>query len=89
MSKMIYNQCTLVKRESTNDPDAKIVTTQVSYIPKKYAQLNRVLKLKEGDIWEDGWKITSVGSDTPEDQVPDVHSDIKGHRKMTGDSIKK
>lgn len=86
---MIYNQCTLVKRESTNDKDATIVSTRVSYIPKKYAILNKILKLKNNDVWEDGWKVTFVGPDTPEDQVPDVHSDIKGHRKMTGDSIKK
>ena len=88
MSKLVYNQCTL-QRDESRGPAIKVTTHMVSYIPKKYAQVNRILRLKNGDDWEDGWKVTFVGPDTPEDQVPDVHSDIKGHRIMTGDSLKK
>ena len=54
--------------------------TQVSYIPEKYAEVDHILKLK-GD---DGWLVVFAGELV---DPPDVHKQIKGHRKNTGDSL--
>lgn len=83
MSKEKYNQCILEKIVPNG------TQTQVSWIPKAFAIKNKVLKLRDpkfGD-WEDGWKVTSVGTES--DDVPDSHIAIKEHRKRTGDSLPK
>jgi hypothetical protein len=78
-----YKQCGLQKKTNNG------YISQVSWIPTKYAILNQVLKLKdENDKWEDGWKITTVGTEVIE-EVPDLHKAVRMHRKATGDSMKK
>ena len=47
-----YKQCRLKKGN----------TQQVSWIPSKFAKLNKVLKLKTADGWDDGWMVESAGS---------------------------
>lgn len=81
MKTVFYKQCTLSKKDGT---------TQVSWIPEKFALLNKVLKLKENEKWDDGWIVKKVGDfRKSEEQLPDSHKDIKHHRKNTGDSLPK
>lgn len=75
---MKYRQCQLVKENITT----------VSWIPEKYAKLNKVLKLKNNDVWTDGWIVTTVSEDSiDESNLPDYRKDIRNHRKATGDSL--
>lgn len=77
-----YRQCSL-HNIYTN-------SLQVSYIPDKFAILNKIIKLKENEQWVDGWKVVYVSSRAVDEvNLPNVHKDVKGHRKMTGDSMRK
>ena len=84
MAKTIeYRQCTLRK---TYAPSSSAVT--VSFIPGKFAQCQRVLKLKlSDDSWDDGWVVEHVGASITDSQLPDTHAAIKSHRNATGDSL--
>lgn len=76
MSKKInYCQCRLQKKN----------THQTSYIPEEYAVKGKFIKLRDGEgVWDDGWEVMSVVRS--EDAVPDWYSEIKHHRKNTGDA---
>lgn len=56
LMKESYCQCLLQKKV----PDGTV--TQLSYIPEPFCKEGKVLKLKENDIWDDGWVVLSVGS---------------------------
>ena len=81
MSKTIYyRQCKMQKKNSY----------QVSYIPEEFAVMNKVIKLRENGEWDDGWVVIEVSSFRhADDDLPDYHQQIKGHRKATGDASKK
>ena len=82
--KIKYKQCGLCK------PIKNGSISQVSWIPSKYAVLNAVLKLKDGNnIWDDGWIVTTVGDEIDQEDVPDWHKARKVHRERTGDSMKR
>lgn len=85
MTKQVkYRQCTLVKNRRG------VTFTKVSWIPSNFAKIKKILKLKYNDKWEDGWEVVSASEKEVEEQhLPDSHKAIKGHRKMTGDSIPK
>ncbi len=75
-----YTQCALRKGSSE----------QISFIPTKFANLNKVLKLKDAEgNWDDGWVVVGKGATVDEKHLPDSHSEIKAHRRATGDSMKK
>ena len=80
-----YKQATMSRKAEESS------TTQVSWIPEKWAKVDQVLKLKgDDDLWVDGWVVESVGETRlPENQLPDYRKMIRGHRKSTGDSQKK
>lgn len=80
---MKYTQCRLKKKTSDGTLE------QMSFIPDKFAVMGKVLKLKEGQIWDDGWVVESVGKTISEEYLPNPHIDIKRHRKNTGDSLPK
>lgn len=73
---MFYRQCHLKKGN----------THQTSWIPEQFAVVNKVLKLREDGVWDDGWVVQTV-SETRLDETPDWRKDIRGHRKTTGDSL--
>lgn len=82
--KCFYRQCRLEKKT----PTGKLC--QVSFIPAQFAVKDKVLKLREGGVWENGWVVIGAGSELHEDvDLPDSHQIIKGHRKNTGDSLPK
>lgn len=76
-----YRQCHMERKTDT----AVVHTT--SYIPEKYAKVGHILELNTNDEWVDGWVVKSIG-ELVEDP-PDPRALIKGHRKMTGDSLKR
>lgn len=85
MKKTIYRQCGLI-RDLGNERTAGLV----SYLPVRFAKMNRIVKLKQDDgQWEDGWKVVSVGAGVDADQTPDSHRAIKRHRDRTGDSLRR
>ena len=45
-----YRQCELKKQNATT----------ISWIPERYAKLGKYLKLKNDDVWEDGWLVNKV-----------------------------
>lgn len=73
----MYTQCLLKKNN----------TTQVSWVPKKFALKNKIVKLKIEDRWDEGWQIIEVYTDANLTQTPE-HA-FKKHKGHTGDSIKK
>jgi hypothetical protein len=64
---------------------------QTSWIPEEFAVVGKVLKLKNADgIWDNGWIVQTAGQNrVAENMLPDYHSEIKGHRKATGDALPK
>lgn len=80
MKRVYFRQCKLRKENA--------FTT--SYIPDQFAVLGRVLKLKTGGEWDDGWTVIEVSSFRHLDEdLPDSHDEIKSHRKATGDALPK
>lgn len=79
--KIYYRQCFLQKNN----------TYQMSWIPEKFAVKGKIIRLrKEDDTWDDGWVVKEAYSTRLEgDDLPDFHSDIKHHRKNTGDALLK
>ena len=62
----MYRQC-LLQRDGSR---------QTSWIPEKFAILGNVIRLKDGDVWDDGWTVVEVGSDRkPWEKILD-------HRKL-------
>lgn len=76
--KIRYRQCRLTS------PTERGQVETVSYLPTKFAKVGRTVGLKDDDF-ERTWTVTSAGPVT--DNPPDAHALIKGHRKMTGDSL--
>lgn len=77
---MIYKQCNLLKNFG-----ATVIRT-TTWLPEDYAIRGKVLKLKENGTWDNGWVVERVFGSVDEKLLPDSHSEIKGHRKATGDS---
>lgn len=45
-----YTQCALQKGD----------VWQTVFIPSKFAKLGETIKLKNGEVWEDGWKVRAT-----------------------------
>lgn len=76
-----YRHCRLVKPVATGE---KVV---VSWIPEKFAEVGRVLKLRNDKLWDDGWVVRTAGTNRLRgDQLPDFHELSKAHLRATGDT---
>lgn len=80
---MFYRQCKIEQQKGN------ITKTIVSYIPEKYAIVGKMIKLKNDNAWTNDWVVKTVGDRVHEDYLPDSHTDIKAHRRATGDSLRK
>jgi hypothetical protein len=80
MAAVSYRQCVLYREPGT---------WQTTWLPERYAHRGTRLRLRREDkTWQDGWVVTRVGeSRVPEENLPDPHAGVKGHRKQTGDSL--
>ena len=57
---------------------------EVSYIPKKFAVVGEIIKIKQEDgSWEDGWVVESVGTEVDESFLDVLRAMWKGHRKVS------
>ena len=82
--KIEYRQCTLRKKESES-----VSKEMVTYIPRKFARRNKVLRLQHADnTWEEGWIVVQVGESVVlDDDLPDPRKAAKSHRLATGDAL--
>lgn len=80
-----YKQCHLEKKTKES------ISSQVAWIPEKFAKAGNVIKIKNDDnTWVDGWVVKSFGETRiEEDDLPDSHAAVKSHRKRTGDAMPK
>ncbi len=85
MSKEHYfRQCRLKKLTE------KGYLEQTSYIPEPFCVVGKIIKLRSENIWVDGWQVIEASDVRVEDSdLPDLHKEIRGHRKNTGDSMEK
>lgn len=75
-----YIQCKLSKNN----------LVRVAFIPKEFAIIGKSLKIKNGEVWENGWVVVRTSTIiVDEAHLPDSHSEIKSHRKKTGDASPK
>lgn len=80
-----YCQCVLERQNSESS-----VSRQVAFIPKEHARVAHSVRIKNDDgSWEAGWIVKSVGVEMTENQLPDSHAQIKGHRLNTGDASRR
>ena len=57
---------------------------QVAWIPMKYAEPDRYIKIKVDGEWEDGWQVAFVGRTKMESkEIADRRNDHKNMKKMT------
>lgn len=80
--KSFYRQCRLTKTVGV------ATCVMVSWIPDRFAMVNKVLRLRDEDkVWDDGWVVRVVGSGRRhEDDLPDFHELSKAHLRATGDA---
>ena len=78
-----YCQCILKK----DDPPGYL--QMVSWIPQQYAQIGKVIKLKnnDDDTWNDGWTVIANSDPISEEKLANYHRDVKWHLKNTGDIV--
>ena len=55
------------------------VNKEVAWIPSEFAQRGRVIKIKMGGSWSDGWLVYETYNTLPKDTVESMSSD---HRKF-------
>jgi hypothetical protein len=73
---MFYRQCVL----------RKVTTITTTWIPEKFAQKGRPVKLRletGKDEWDDGWVVESVGARASEEQVRMMERDHARTRKAS------
>lgn len=58
-----------------------------SWIPKEFAVLGMSLRLRIPEGWDNGWIVDYAGQ--CQENPPYIPTEIKQHRKHTGDSLPK
>lgn len=74
---MNYRQCRLRKKT----PDGYMETT--SWIPEPYCVIGKTLKLKDDDVWTDGWVVMMASEPKPAAWVESHERDFKKNRKAS------
>lgn len=70
-----YKQCTLRHIKSN--------WVRTSWIPEEFAQEGKILAMKEGEEWVDGWKVTDVFTRASESYVREHERDYKSQREAS------
>ena len=60
MAATLYKQCSMTRGN----------VRRVEWLPVKYAVVGKALKLRMGDVWEDGWVVETANGESQE--KPDV-----------------
>jgi len=70
MKKDTYTQCQITKGNGY----------QIAWIPTTFAVIGKIIKIKEIDGWDDGWKVSNVYGTRSADKVEQHSRDhIKFH----------
>ena len=77
MKRTIYRQC-----EVRRGPAFRL-----TWIPASFAVNGKMLNLRDNGEWSDGWVVTEVYPDTERIITPTPQSEIRRHRRATGDSL--
>lgn len=73
-----HRQCILERKNKDGS-----ISRQCTWLPEKFAAVNKVVELKEGNEWEDGWIVKEVHSRKLSDEV-NLHSrDFTKQRKAS------
>ena len=70
-----YKQCTLRQLKSN--------WVRTSWIPEQFAVEGRILEIKEGEEWTDGWKVVDVFTRASEDYVREHERDYTRQREAS------
>lgn len=73
-----WKQCGLKKKINNTTFEE-----QVSYIPEPYCKIGKILKLKEDNKWEDGWKVIWCGERKSDEEVSRNSRDYLRTRKVS------
>jgi hypothetical protein len=58
-------------------------TSQVAFIPSVFATEGSFVKLRNGGVWTDGWKVEHAGVEMPYEYVRERSQDYKNTRKAS------
>ena len=72
-----YNQCKIRKggKEQT--------VYQTVYIPSKYAEVGKSIKIRENGVWEDGWVVIEVWQEVDESYLYSLRNAWKRHSEVS------
>jgi hypothetical protein len=70
---MTYTQCALAKRGSVG----------VVWIPTKFANKGKFIKIKQGDAWDDGWLVEETYTARDAQYLNEHSQDYKHTRKAS------
>lgn len=59
------------------------VLRQVSWIPEAFAKIGKFLRLRENDVWENGWQVVQVGGRQSKQERIDRGNDHKKQRRAS------
>jgi len=69
-----YIQCTMERKG----------ITEVAWIPSSFAKEGKIIKLKQNEIWVDGWKVKEVGlKKLPFEDQKITFKEYGQHREVT------
>lgn len=68
-----HRQCDLVKGNDRT----------TTWIPEMFAKVGKTLKLQDGDGWDEGWVVSSVGVRLESSKVKDNSRDYLRQRKAS------
>lgn len=78
MSQKYYCQCNMRKKIENG------YKLNVAWIPEKFAQKGKVIKLKwEDGTWEEGWEVMFVGARQEAEKVEENERDYLKQRKAS------
>lgn len=72
-----YRQCRLQRGNAV----------RVSWLPAQYAVEGRVLKLRDNDVWSNGWIVKDAYRESDRAVAPDTRRAVRNHRQASGDAL--
>lgn len=70
---MNYTQCKINKKDKFD----------IAWIPSKFANIGRIIKIKIDGIWNNGWSVIDVYSSNSEDHILEHEMDYRKQRRAS------